>query len=115
MSSSGDTVMDALDEVVDAVDGARERISLIQVRALEIKRRRAAGDEYLDIFPLEDRPLMVGLLAETITLLHQASGRFRREEAQALYREGVTMDEIAQLFGVTRQRISEVLRPASKP
>ena len=110
MTSSGDTVMDALDGVVDAIDDARGRITLIEDRAAEIKRRRAAGLEYLAIFPSEERPLIVALLAETITLLHEASGRFRREEARALHTEGVTMDEIAALFGVTRQRISEVLR-----
>ena len=110
MASSGDTVMDALDSVIDTLHDARGRLTLIEERAVEIKRRRVAGQEYLDIFPLEERPLIVALLAETITLLHEASGQFRREEARALHTGGVTMDEIAALFGVTRQRISEVLR-----
>ena len=30
--------------------------------------------------------------------------------AWALHREGMTMDEIAKLFGVTRQRVSALLR-----
>jgi predicted transcriptional regulator len=34
----------------------------------------------------------------------------RRTEARTLHREGLTMDQIAQLFGVTRQRVSALLR-----
>jgi predicted transcriptional regulator len=39
-----------------------------------------------------------------------AGSKFRRVHARALYEEGLTMDEIAALFGVTRQRVSAVLR-----
>lgn len=34
----------------------------------------------------------------------------RRTEARALHHEGVTMDKIARLFGVTRQGVSGLLR-----
>jgi DNA-binding transcriptional regulator LsrR (DeoR family) len=36
----------------------------------------------------------------------------RRAEARALYAEGLTMDQIAERFGVTRQRVSALLRKA---
>jgi DNA-binding transcriptional regulator LsrR (DeoR family) len=36
----------------------------------------------------------------------------RRAEAQALYAEGMTMEQIADRFGVTRQRVSTLLRKA---
>jgi transposase len=42
--------------------------------------------------------------------LHAYGNRVRRTEARALHGEGMTMDEIAKLFGVTRQRISALLR-----
>jgi predicted transcriptional regulator len=35
--------------------------------------------------------------------------RVRRAEARVLHQEGLTMDQIAKLFGVTRQRISALL------
>ena len=38
----------------------------------------------------------------------------RRAEARALYDEGLTMDEIATLFGVTRQRVSGLLRKEAR-
>ncbi len=34
---------------------------------------------------------------------------WRRAEARALHQEGISMDRIAQLFGVTRQRVSALL------
>ena len=39
-----------------------------------------------------------------------AACRLRRAQAAALHDEGLTMDRIAELFGVTRQRISQILR-----
>ena len=39
-----------------------------------------------------------------------AGERFRSAQARSLHAEGMTMNVIAKLFGVTRQRISALLR-----
>jgi hypothetical protein len=96
--------------VVVAVAASRRRLSLIEVRAAEWQRFRDEGLCYSEIVWLEERPLVVELLADTIALLHEVSGPFRRVEARALHAEGVTMDRIASLFGVTRQRVSNLVR-----
>jgi len=44
-----------------------------------------------------------------IDVLIDAGGQFRGAEANALYDEGANMDEIAALFGVSRQRVSALL------
>jgi predicted transcriptional regulator len=54
--------------------------------------------------------LIVQLLTESAETLHEHGSRVRRTEARALHREGLTMDQIARLFGVTRQRVSALLR-----
>jgi hypothetical protein len=54
--------------------------------------------------------LVVAPVAETITLAREASGKHRRRSSPSAHTEGVTMDEIASLFDVNRQRIAEVLR-----
>ena len=41
--------------------------------------------------------------------LSDAGARFRRAQARALHDEGMTMDEIAKVFGCTRQRISTLI------
>ena len=60
--------------------------------------------------PAEETPLLVQLLTRTTNLLHSYGNRVRRTEAKALHDEGMTMDEIASLFGVSRQRVSALLR-----
>jgi predicted transcriptional regulator len=39
-----------------------------------------------------------------------SSSRFRRHQAQVLRSEGMPMDRVAELFGVTRQRVSQLLK-----
>jgi hypothetical protein len=110
-----DPVQDALDVVLDAVAESRRRMVLIEARACEIRGRRAEGGSYAEITETHVEPLVVELLSDTIALLHAASGPFRREQARALHAEGVTMDRIASLFGVTRQRVSEILHTRAVP
>jgi hypothetical protein len=108
-------VRDALDVVLEAVAQSKLRLSLIEARAGEIRHLRDVGLNHAEISAREDRPLVVELLSETIALLHAASGPFRREEARALHAEGVTMERIASMFGVTRQRVSELLHTRAGP
>jgi hypothetical protein len=112
-----DDVHDSLEVVLEAVTQSQLRLSRIEVRAGEIRQLRAEGRSEAEIVTREDGPLVVELLSETIALLHAASGPFRRDEARALHDEGVTITRIASLFGVTRQRVSEILqrRPKERP
>ena len=110
-----DPVQDALDAVLEALTQSRSRMLLIEARASELRRLRATGRSYAEIIVLEQRPLVVELLSDTIAFLHAASGPFRREEARALHSEGVTVERIASLFGVTRQRVSEILHTRAGP
>jgi hypothetical protein len=59
---------------------------------------------------MESRPLIVELLSLSLYELSNASNRFRSFEARELYSEGLTMAEIGDLFGVTRQRIATLIR-----
>ena len=45
-----------------------------------------------------------------LNALARATADYRRLLAVALHDEGMTMERIAELFGVTRQRISRMLR-----
>lgn len=108
-----DPVLDALDALAAAleenIDGHRRAIA----RAGEIRRARAQGQSYRDIVTSEERPLIVELTRESLDRLLHHGARLRRLEARTLHSEGMTMDEIASLFGVTRQRVSALLREES--
>ena len=79
-------------------------------RIAEIRSAYAAGRSLTEVVPSLGTPPLVQLLTRTTNLLHSYGTRVRRTEARALHREGMTMDEIARLFGVTRQRVSALLR-----
>jgi len=75
---------------------------------------RDQDQPYRDIVLNEQRPLIVELLTESLELLSAVGSRLRRVEASVLHEDGLTMDEIAALFGVTRQRVSVLLQPPER-
>lgn len=103
----------ALDDLDVALDETEGMIEAMKQRSVAIREAHAEGRPLREIVPREQTPLLVQLLTQTTNLLHSYGNRVRRTEAQALHREGMTMDEIARLFGVSRQRVSALLR--SKP
>jgi DNA-directed RNA polymerase specialized sigma24 family protein len=104
-----DDVLAALENLEAVLRENMERNRTAIRRADEIRRLRDRGHRYSEIVPIEERPLIVELLTRNLNELSDASSRFRRVEARALYEEGLTMAEIADLFGVTRQRVAALL------
>lgn len=105
-----DEVLTALSAVSAAAQRSIDNATLILQRAEQIRNQRADSLPYREIVRLEDRPLIVELLTSSIAELSEAGSRWRREEARALHREGLSMEKIAELFGVTRQRISTLIQ-----
>jgi len=101
--------LDELDEALDELSGMHARM---KQRITEIRSAQAAGRQLAEIVPAEDPPLLVQLLTQSADLLHSYGTTVRRTEAQALHSEGMTMEQIGKLFGVTRQRVSTLLRPS---
>ena len=97
----------ALEEVL-AANGRRER--LIKKRIAQLRRLRAKDVPYTDLVASEEGPLIVHLLTQSSAALDISGSNVRRAEAEALYAEGQTMEQIAKSFGVTRQRVSALLR-----
>jgi hypothetical protein len=106
----GDEVLQALDELEVALARNDERAALMRARAEVLRERRARGDSWRAIVEEEAPPLVVQLVTSSAEALHDAGGRLRRAEARALHADGLSMDAIARHFGVTRQRISALLR-----
>ena len=104
-------------EAVDAsLLSLNDTLELIQVlsertmsQARRTRERRSEGASYLAAVAAEEQPV-VELVSRMIDALVVAGARLRRAEARALHDEGATMEEIAQLFGVTRQRVSALLK-----
>ena len=112
-----DEVLAALDELVDAVRLTMIANERILERAEQIRSQRAVGRSWSEIVDSADAPLVVELVRRNLDALFDAGGRLRRAEAKALHDEGMTMEEIAKTFGVSRQRVSALLkdRPGRQP
>ena len=98
-----DNLLTELDRCVDELTKARER-------AEHLLEERRTGRPWLDIVTGESRPLVVERISTVLATLSAAGHEWRREQASALQAEHVSINRIAAMFGVTRQRISALLR-----
>jgi predicted XRE-type DNA-binding protein len=105
--------LQALEELERALERGVEMTRRMHERIEHLRTEIGSGRSLPEIVPAEDAPLLVQLLTESANLLHTYGTRVRRTEARALHQEGMTMDEIARLFGVSRQRVSALLRDSA--
>jgi len=108
--AGGDPFDRALRDLERVLDANARRMAQIKRRIAEIRRQRSAGRSYREIVEAAKGDLSVQLITEATQALDEFGARVRRAEASALYSEGMTMEEIAKKFGVTRQRVSALLR-----
>jgi hypothetical protein len=109
-----DAVLLAIENLVSVLDNISEVREFIVGRGEHIRMRRAGDVTYSTIVTEEERPLIVERARVIFNDLVEATGRLQRAEARALHDEGLSMDRIAALFGVTRQRIADFLRSSEK-
>ncbi|MGY1605215.1 hypothetical protein [Geodermatophilus sp. SYSU D00815] len=108
--SAPDEASRALADLVSALDDCITRLGAARERAEKLLAARAEGSSWLDLVSTESRPLVVESVSAVMATLARAGSAFRRAEAHALQAEQVSINRIAALFGVTRQRISALLR-----
>lgn len=107
---NAEAMLDALEELAAALRENSKRNQRVIARAERMRRLRLEGNAWSDLVSEEERPLIVELLTQNMAVLTGAGSRLRRLEARALHDEGMSMERIAHLFGVSRQRVSELLR-----
>jgi PAS domain S-box-containing protein len=104
-----DELVDALDAVAEVLSRSSERVQLVAVRSRELAAGRAAGLSYAELITGATGPLVLDVLSELQERLSAASGRLRRVEVRALQAEGLSMEKIARLLRVSRQRVSAII------
>ena len=103
-------LISALDEIHSAAGDNIDRSFAIQRRARQLRERLEAGEALVSLVRDEEPPLIVELLSTNIATLETAGAELRAAQALALRAKGLTIEAIAELFGVTRQRISALLK-----
>jgi hypothetical protein len=111
---AAERLLAALAELEEAVALNTARGRAIESRIQFRRERIAAGDPLPEIVENEERPLIVEMITATIEQLQRVGSGLRRAEAVALRSYGLTIERIAQLFGVTRQRVSALLRSGQR-
>ena len=104
-------VLRAVDELLEALSRNEKRAAAVRARADVLRSSLSRGVALPEAVRVEDRPLIVELITEMMRELQEAGVELRRTEARALRHHGLTTEQIASLFGVTRQRVSALLRP----
>lgn len=108
--SSPDAAALALADLVTELDRCVDELVRARARADKLLHERRSGRPWLDIVGGEPRPLVVERISTVLAALSAAGHRWRREQAVALQAEQVSINRIAAMFGVTRQRISALLK-----
>ncbi|MGK5111102.1 MULTISPECIES: hypothetical protein [unclassified Geodermatophilus] len=105
-----DPAEQALADLLTVLDTCLAELEAARTRARKLLTARRTGQPWLQIVTAESRPLVVEQISAVMAALATAGGAWRREQAHALQSEQVSINRIAALFGVTRQRISALLR-----
>jgi hypothetical protein len=105
----------ALRDLVAELDRCIEELGQARGRAEELLAERRSGHTWTEIVSSESRPLVVERISTVLASLAGAGSAWRREQALALQAENVSINRIAAMFGVTRQRISTLLRERDDP
>jgi hypothetical protein len=108
--TGSDEVLKALDELETVLRENAESERLLAQRIAEVRLARENGREWKGILGDEDDPGTVQLVSTILRRQSEASGYLRRELVVALRGEGQSIPSIAHLFGVTHQRVSNLLR-----
>lgn len=109
-SSPTERLVAALTALEAAAAANVERSRELQHRAGRLRTGLRAGESLVDLVEAEPAPRMVELLSINMAAIESAGAEFRAAEALALRAEGLTLTAIAELFGVTRQRISALVK-----
>ena len=108
--TDSDDVLKALGELDAVLKENAERERVLFQRIAEVRLARENGQDWKAILANEDEPSTVQLVSTILRRQSEASGYLRRSLVVALRAEGQSIPSIAHLFGVTHQRVSNLLR-----
>jgi Homeodomain-like domain-containing protein len=105
-----DEVLNALGELETVLRENADQERLLFQRIADVRLARENGKDWKAILLSEDEPGTVQLVSAILRRQSEASGYLRRSLVVALRAEGQSIPSIAHLFGVTHQRVSNLLR-----
>jgi hypothetical protein len=106
---SDDDVGDAVRALIEALRQSAGRLGRAEAQAERAIRLRKDGLTFSQIITSAERPLLLEIATMDLQAIAAAGTRLRRITARALHEEGMSIEQIAKEFGVSRQRASRLL------
>lgn len=107
-----DPLATALGALIDAIQQCTAEEQLLSDQVSRLRQAVASGASPTEALTGEPEPGTLQLLSRVLTRLMEASGTARRELARSMRAEGTSVPAIARVFGVTHQRVSNILSTA---
>lgn len=108
-------VVQSMEDLAACLTASAAQMAVLAERARQVSREVASGRALADVIDDEPKPLIIAHMTDLLDELADTAAAVRRAEAAQLSAEGLSQYRIAQLFGVTRQRISALLAPPPPP
>jgi predicted XRE-type DNA-binding protein len=105
-----DPATTALDHLASAADEGASELRELQHDLTVMKEERGRGSSWRQIMATSPVPRPLAHIARITANLAAAGGAFRQAVAKALRSEGMQVTAIADLFDVSRQRVSTLVR-----
>ncbi len=105
--------MATLDDVAEAADDVADDQREVARRARSMQREHDRGRPWGQILDGEGGPTIIDLMRRSVRRLSTARRQLTSAIAHGLNDEGESHRKIAARFGVTRQRVSSLLRGPS--
>src|SRR5581483_554309 len=102
-------VWDAVASLIAVFEQAASVAPMLRERMEAAKAVRATGLAWPSMIEPERGAVMINATNDLLDDLVNVGARLRRLVAQGLYAEGMSMEAIAETFGVTRQRVSALV------
>ena len=109
--SGEDPVVAALTALSEVATSSGDDLISLNENLAALRNHHVRGLSWHRIISDVDSPNPLPALTAIATNFARASGAFRRTLAIGLRKEGMQVTEIAALFGVSRQRVSALIRP----
>jgi len=111
ISTDQDEELEALDGLAATIeDNVRDERLLVR-RIRELRADRTLGRSWHDVLGRKRHSAVLELSARVLGRATAFSSALRRRLAAGLRAEGATIPAIGEIFGVSHQRVSTLLRP----
>ncbi len=104
-----DPTLVALADLAKALEIRAHDQAVLAVRIGRLRAARADGARWDQLLSDDPGEGSMQSVSHMVTDMSEAGGAFRRAVVQELRHEGVSLSIIAKLFGVTHQRVSNIL------